>query len=262
MSNKVIFLGSGAAPGVPSLCMGYGWCNPNNPKNNRRRTSTYVEYEGVKLLIDTSPDLRLQLIDNDIHTLDGVLYTHTHADHLHGIDDLREINRATRCSLNFYATKKTLSTIKKRFAYLISNPKKTADVVRRPSLIANAIKQNEDFFINNLKITPLKQLGHNIETVGFSFNDGDLVYISDFKTLAGSVFKMIKKRPSLLVMPLTTPHGQAYHAGLDEVLSYIKKINPQKAIINHMASECDYEAIENATPENITPAYDNMIVEF
>ena len=98
---KVVYLGSGAAPGVPSLGAGWLYCNPDNPKNRRRRTSTYVEIDGVKILIDTSPDLRLELIDQNIRDLDAVLYTHMHADHLHGIDDLREINRINLNSLNF-----------------------------------------------------------------------------------------------------------------------------------------------------------------
>lgn len=260
--RKIVFLGSGAAPGVPSLCMGYGWCNPENPKNTRGRTSTYIDYDGVKILIDTSPDLRLQLVNNGITCLDAVLYTHTHADHLHGIDDLREINRICHKSLNFYGTSSTVSTIKKRFGYLINIPKKLVDIVRRPSLIANIIKPNREFYVNGLKITPLKQLGHNIESIGFAFNDGELVYISDFKKLAPSVFKMIKKQPKLLVMPLTTPYGQAYHAGIEEVLGYIAQINPKRAILNHMASESDYDAVNQSTPENVEAAFDGMAVEF
>lgn len=260
--RKITFLGAGAAPGVPSLCMGYGACDPDNPLNNRTRTSTYIDYNGVKILIDTSPDLRLQLINNNIHSLDAVLFTHTHADHLNGIDDLREINRTTRKSLNFYATKRTISTIKKRFSYLIASPKKVKDIIRQPSLIANEIKPNNDFYVKDLKITPLKLLGHNIECTGYSFNDGELVYIADFKTLASSVYKMIKKRPELMVIPLTTPYGQPYHASLSEVLECISQINPKKVVINHMASECDYEAVQASTPDFVTPAYDNMSVEF
>ena len=98
---KVTILGSGAAPGVPAIAYGWGNCNPNNPKNVRTRTSVYIEHDQTKILIDTSPDLRMQMLANGIRELDAVLYTHPHADHLHGIDDLREINRLHRCSLNF-----------------------------------------------------------------------------------------------------------------------------------------------------------------
>lgn len=260
--RKIIFLGSGAAPGVPSLCCGFGDCDPHNPKNIRTRTSTYLEYDGVRLLIDTSPDLRLQLIQNNIRSLDGVLYTHVHADHLHGIDELREINRITGKSLNYYATEFSNTHIEERFSYLIAQKQKSCDVIRRPSLISNLITVNQPFFIKGLKITPLKLLGHNIESVGYAFNDGELVYIADFKTLDDSVFDMIKRRPALLVMPLTTPYGQQFHAGLDEVTAYIEQIKPEKAVLNHMASECDYEAVRASTPENTEPAYDNLSIEF
>ena len=118
MKNKLIILGSGAAPGVPSLGTGFNQCNPENLKNIRMRTSTYLEFSGIKLLIDTSPDLRTQLINQNIRDIDGVLYSHSHADHFNGIDDLREINRINRQSLNFYAGKQTTKDIQKRFSYL------------------------------------------------------------------------------------------------------------------------------------------------
>jgi len=111
--TNVIILGAGAAPGVPSLSSGWGVCNPNNPYNRRRRAGVYYDFDGVKILVDTSPDLRMQLIDNQIKCLDAVLYTHAHADHLHGIDYLREINRINACNLDFYATSKVLKIIKK-----------------------------------------------------------------------------------------------------------------------------------------------------
>lgn len=261
MSGKIIILGAGAAPGVPSLSMGWGYCNPANKKNERHRTSTYVELKGVKILIDTSPDLREQLIQNNIKSLDGVLYTHSHADHVHGIDDLREINRLSRQSLNIYGGKKTLKTIKQRFDYLIAKPRQVKNVVRMPSLIPNTVKGNHEFFIKGLKITPIKLLQHCEECLGYIFNDGEYVHIADFKQIAESAFKMIKRRPKLVVMPLTTPYGQIQHAGLDEVLGYISRINPERVVLNHLASESDYEELSKATPNNIDIAYDGMEIE-
>lgn len=260
--NRLIILGSGAAMGVPSLRSGYGACNPENPKNNRMRTTTYLEYNGVKLLIDTSPDLRTQLINQNIRNIDGVLYTHEHADHLNGIDDLREINRISRQSLNFYAGKVTLKGIKKRFGYLIASPKHTNNVLRRPSLIPNAVKANNPFYIKGVKITPIKLKNHCPECLGYVFNDGEYVHIADFKSLAGSAYKMLLVRPKLLTIPLTTIKGECQHASLEEVMAVIHKINPEKAIINHMTNECDYDHVAEITPPQVRPAYDNLIVEF
>ena len=147
MSGKVIILGAGAAPGVPSLCLGWGNCNPENPKNQRTRTSTYVEIGGVRFLIDTCPNIREQLIRHQIRGLDAVLYTHAHADHVHGIDDLREINRISRSNLNIYGGAKTLRYIKHNFSYLISKPDKVKNVVRVPSLVPNQVKGNHPFYV-------------------------------------------------------------------------------------------------------------------
>ncbi len=257
-----IILGAGAAPGVPSLSSGWGFCAPDNPRNRRRRTGTYYNFNGVEILVDTSPDLRMQLLDNKIIRLDGVLYTHTHADHLHGIDDLREINRINRSNLDFYAVSEVLKGIKQRFSYLITNAKEVKDVIRSPSLVAHKIKCNHDFYLKDVKITPLKLCGHNVPSNGYLFNDGEVAHIADFKWLPASTLKQLTEHKiKTLIMPLTTPFGQTYHAGWDEVLRYIEQINPQQVIINHMASECDYDALVAAAPANVVPAYDNMKFE-
>ena len=262
MRGKVIILGAGAAPGVPSLCLGWGHCNPHNPKNFRLRTSTYVNIDGVRILIDTCPNIREQLITHNIKALDAVLYTHAHADHVHGIDDMREINRISGTSLNIYGGTKTISYIKHNFSYLISKPNQVKNVIQKPSLIPNKVKGNQPFYIKGVKVTPIKLLQHCPECLGYVFNDGDYVHIADFKRLADSAYKMIKRRPKLLVLPLTTPMGQIQHAGLDEVRDCLAKIRPEKAVINHMASECDYDEINEATAENVVPAYDGMTIEF
>lgn len=262
MKNKLIILGSGAAPGVPSLGTGFNQCNPENLKNIRMRTSTYLEFSGIKLLIDTSPDLRTQLINQNIRDIDGVLYSHSHADHLNGIDDLREINRINRQSLNFYAGKQTTKDIQKRFSYLIASKKTTNNVILRPSLVANVVKANHPFYIKGVKIVPIKMVGHCPECLGYVFNDGEYVHIADFKILASSAYKMILKRPKLMTLPLTNIRGAVQHADLGEIMECVEKINPESVIINHMSNECDYDEVNRLTPENVRPAYDNLIVEF
>lgn len=286
--SKVTILGSGAAPGVPSLTCGWGDCNPDNPKNRRMRAGTFIELNGTKILIDTSPDIRQQMLDNNIKALDAVLYTHAHADHLHGIDDLREITRIrlhdaylkrghvayshgvynfreldkiNAQSIECFALKETVKSIRHSFPYLVASKLKKKNPFFVPSFKLNEVKPNKPFYINDVKITPLKLLGHNVPSAGFAFNDGEIVHIADFKTLANSVYEQIKQRPKLLILPLTTPFGQPSHAGFDEVMSVINKINPERAVINHMATECDYDEINQRTPDFVSPAYDGMIIE-
>ena len=248
--------------GVPALGNGWNVCNPNNPKNIRLRSATYLEYNNIKLLIDTGPDMRTQLLDNNIRYIDGILYTHSHADHLHGIDDLRELNRISMHSINFYAGRETIKSIKSRFDYLIASPRHTNNVMQRPSLIPNQVKANHPFYIGDLKITPIKLKNHCPETLGYVFDDGEYVHIADFKTLAMSAYQQIIKRPKLLTIPLTTINGERQHASLSEVMNTIERINPERVLINHMTNECDYDHVNSVTPDYVEPAYDNLSIEF
>ena len=117
---KVRILGCGAAGGVPMISRGWGACDPKNPKNRRRRSSILIEIDGKRILVDTSPDLREQLLDANVNALDAVLYTHEHADHLHGIDDLREVNRVIKAPLPVFANRATLNHLKKHFPHSLS----------------------------------------------------------------------------------------------------------------------------------------------
>ncbi len=256
--SKIIILGSGAAPGVPSLASGFGDCDPQNPKNFRLRSGTYFEINDVKFLIDTSPDLRLQLINSNIRDIDAVFYTHTHADHLHGIDDLREINRITGRAIELFASKTALETIRNRFGYLIADDKTKIEPVYRAALHPNTFEFEESFYFNSLKVTPIKLLGHNVETTGYIFNDGEVVFIADFRELPASALKLITKPTKLLVMPLTTPKGTRFHAGLEDLLDIKEQIDPEHTIINHMATESDYAEVYSNCPNGIEPAFDTM----
>lgn len=260
--TKVTILGAGAAPSVPSLSNGWGDCNPDNPKNCRHRTSIYYEFGNAKILVDTSPDVLWGMKKNNIRHLDGVLYTHGHADHLHGIDDLREINRIQGAGLNIYAVQETMSVIGGRFGYLLASSDKNCNVMARPYLLPNVVEHNKPFYIKDVKICPIRLIGHNVPSEGYVFNDGEIVHIADFRSIDKSGLEQIKVRPKLLILPLTTPYIHPYHACLEEVMDVIARINPEKAVLNHLASECDYDEIMNATLDNTEVAYDNMVIEF
>ncbi len=257
---RVIILGSGAAPGVPAIAMGWGRCNPENPKNFRTRTTTYLEYNDTRIMVDTSPDLRGQMLQNGIAALDAVLYTHSHADHLHGIDDLREINRINNASLNVYASADTVRVIKQRFPYLVASPERANNVSMQPSLVANELEYYKPFYVKDLKIVPIRLLGHAIPSTGYIFNDGDIVYIADYRKIEDRVFDFIKKEVQLAIFPMTTMEGSEFHASLEEILQDVKKLGCKQVVINHMAAECDYDEVRKNTPQNVEPAYDNMVI--
>lgn len=260
--SRAIFLGAGASPGVPSISCGWGACNPKNPKNIRRRTSTFYEVNGAHILIDTSPDLRQELLDNHISQIDGVCYTHAHSDHLHGIDELREINRLTCQPLDIYAVDVTMDIIQRRFSYLFDGERFGDFYKSRAGLIPHLIAPMEAFEINGVKIVPLRLLGHNMPTFGYVIND-EIVHVADFKTFSDEAWAYLKGiRIKLLVLPLTIIDFHQYHIGLKEALAYIDQLKPEKVVLNHMASECDYDYVNAHTPENTVPAYDNLKVEW
>lgn len=260
--SKVIIMGSGAAPGVPSVSKGWGNCDPNNPKNLRRRVGTYVEMGQAKVLIDTSPDLRMQLIDNHISYIDVILYTHAHADHVNGIDDVRELNRVTHKPIDFYAIAESMKEIKDRFSYLIDSGDSGG---YRANLTPHVADFEHDFYVKDTKIGVLPLKGHNLPSAGYVFNDGELVYIADCCAISENALEKIKVRPKLMIMPLTTVENhyvKKVHMDLDKVLKYVNLIKPERTILNHMAIECDYNCVNALTPENVEPAYDNMVIDF
>lgn len=260
--TSVVFLGAGASPGVPSISCGWGACNPDNPKNIRRRTSTFYDVNGVRIMIDTSPDLRAQMLENQIYNIDGVCYTHAHFDHISGIDELREINRRTCSLLDIYAPKAVMKEIKRRYGYMVIKDNKPDFYLSRGGLMPYVVKPNKEFFIKGVKIVPIKLLGHNTPSYGYIIND-EIVHLSDFKMLASSAEKILAQlKPKLLVMPLTVPTTHRYHVGLKEAMEYVNKIKPEKVVFNHMASECDYDYVNDNTPDFAEPAYDNLRLEW
>lgn len=260
--SKLIILGSGAAPGVPSVSGGWGACNPNNPKNRRQRAGIYLTDGTTQILVDTSPDLKNQLIANNITAVDGVLYTHTHADHLHGIDDLRGITRNIKCSLNFYATKPQIAEIKERFSYAFSNVEHL-DITNHPELLPVEIKYGEKFEIGTFDIMPLEFGGHTMITTGYCFKGGQVVLVPDFKSIPPQTLDYLQKIDvDVLIMPLTMLREGRYHAGIDIILDSASKIAAKRVFLTHMATECDFDEVNRLTPDNMQPAFDNMMIEF
>ena len=270
--NKVIILGSGAAVGVPTISDGWGQCNPQNPKNRRSRAGIYIEINDNKFLIDTSAELRNQLLVNDIHHIDAVFYTHTHADHIMGIDDLRAMNYhiynisgmnkpKNAHLLDIYASETHLAEIRQRFNYVLADEKST-EITHRPQLMPKVIQYGKIIQINGTEIIPLEFSGHPIPTTGYVFNNGELVIIPDYKTIPQQTLEYLQKiNVNVLIMPLTAVHECLYHAGMDINLHYIKLIMPKKVIFTHLGPECDYDAVKELCPADIEPAFDNMQIE-
>ncbi|MGB0749773.1 MAG: MBL fold metallo-hydrolase, partial [Magnetospiraceae bacterium] len=164
---KIQILGCGPSGGIPGVSYGWGRCDPNNPKNRRLRPSILVEHENTKVLVDTSPDLRAQLLTADIRHLDAVLYTHHHADHVHGIDDLRPINRLLNAPLDCYADAATLNFLQARFGYVFEPLAEGATLYYKPTLLAHEIAHGTRFTVGDVPVQAFDQDHGYCRSMGF-----------------------------------------------------------------------------------------------
>lgn len=255
---KITVLGCGAAGGVPMVSIGWGRCDPANPRNRRRRQSVLVEEGATSILVDTSPDLRDQLLDAKVQRLDAVLYTHAHADHIHGIDDLREINRLMAGPIQCFANADTLKQLNDRFSYVFKGVDLTIrKYVFRPWLVPHPIEG--PFQVGRIPVIPFHQdHGPGQSSMGFRF--GSVAYSTDVHTLPEESMKKLEGLDVWLVGCLIDkPHET--HADLDKVLGWVKRLRPKLTVLIHMSPRLDYGALAAILPAGIVPAYDGMVLE-
>ena len=255
---RVTVLGCGASTGVPTIGRNWGRCDPNDARNRRRRVSLLVEAAGgTTILIDTSPDLREQLIDAGIRRLDAVLYTHAHADHLHGIDDLRGVNRMIQAALPTYATRETLAEIERRFGYVFAPLKPGLEGnYYKPVLERHVI--DGPFTVAGIAVMPFVQDHGFSTTLGFRF--GGFAYSTDVIGLDDRAFAALAGIDTWVVDCIRrTPH--VTHSHVDRTLEWIGRVRPRRAVLTHMDESLDYETLRRTLPAGVEPGYDGMVLE-
>ncbi|MDO8606308.1 MAG: MBL fold metallo-hydrolase [Phaeospirillum sp.] len=253
---RVTILGCGGASGVPGISMGWGACDPANPRNRRRRSSILVEEGDRRILVDTSPDLRDQLLDAGVAKVDGVIYTHDHADHLHGIDDLREINRATRQWLPVWGAPAVLDTARTRFPYAFEPMETMGEFIYRPLLEAKEI--HGPFSIAGIDIVPFDQDHGYSRTLGLRF--GSIAYSTDVVEIPEESFAVLAG-VELWIIGCLVDHPHATHAHVDKALEWISRVKPRRAVLTHMGPRLDYETLCARLPSGVVAAYDGLILE-
>ena len=251
---KITILGCGAAGGVPMVSIGWGACDPENPHNRRRRPSILVEEGGTTILVDTSPDLRDQLLDAGVRHLDAVLYTHGHADHVHGIDDLREVNRAMGRSIDMFADATTLAEIQGRFAYVFTPIGPGAKTIYKPLLESHVLEG--PFTVGGLDIVPFDQDHGYSRSTGFRFG-ARAAYSTDVLDMPEASFALLTGLDLWIVGCLVdTPHET--HAHVAKVLDWVARLNPKLTVVTHMSPRLDYETLKASLPSGVIPAYDGL----
>lgn len=260
----VTILGCGPSPGVPRIGNDWGSCDPKEPRNRRSRCGLLVERRTAgsaptRVLVDTSPDVRTQLLDAGIDHLDGVLYTHAHADHLHGIDDLRAFWIRTKRRLDVYADDATSVRIHDAFGYCFKTPPGGS---YPPILTMNRIEAATPFSIvgagGPVDIAPFAQdHGPGGGSMGFRF--GPLAYSCDVSGLDDHAASRLEGLDVWIVDALRRERHPS-HFSVAEALDWIERLKPGRAILTHMDFSLDYATLRSELPPNVEPAYDGMVI--
>ncbi len=257
----VTILGCGSSGGVPRLGGHWGDCDPANPRNARRRCSALVTRDGpqgtTRVLIDTSPDLRSQLLDAGVGALDGVLYTHAHADHVHGIDDLRMIVFNTHERLQVWADPETSEALLNRFGYVFVQPKGS---FYPPILELNTISGpvTVDGAGGPITFEPFTVTHGAIDALGFRI--GGIAYLPDVNGIPEAAWPQLEGLDCWIVDALRRkPHPT--HAHLAQTLEWIARSGCKRAVITNMHVDMDYATLAAELPDNVVPAYDMMRIE-
>ncbi len=249
---EVRILGSGTSSGVPRVGNDWGACDPTEPKNRRRRVSILVSHGNARILVDTGPDLREQLLDADVSDVDAVIWTHDHADHCHGIDDLRQLYHARGRPVAGYARPDMLDSIRQRFAYAFDGTGGYPAVAR-----GNVLPDHMN--VGGLSVRTVDQPHGDVTTAGLRFDAGGkaIVYSTDFNELTPEMAAMFQEVDLWIVDALRRrPHPT--HPHLDLALTWIGEVRPKRAILTHMDNSMDYATLCAELPDGVEPAYDGM----
>ncbi|GIV96304.1 MAG: MBL fold metallo-hydrolase [Herpetosiphonaceae bacterium] len=250
---RLTILGSGTSFGIPVIGCECAVCASSDPRNQRTRTSALVEVDGVTLLLDAGPDLRIQALRAGLRRLDAVLLTHSHADHTGGIDDLRPFNYVLRRSLPIYGDSRTLADVRQRFAYAFAESSPGSS---RPMLDLRPF--DGPFEVEGVGVTPLSLMHGSLPITGFRI--GDLAYITDASEIPAETRPLLEGLDVLVLNALRyEPHPM--HFSLQQALVEIEALKPRRAFLTHLTHAFDHETVERSLPPHVHLAYDGLVVE-
>ncbi|MGE4351362.1 MAG: MBL fold metallo-hydrolase [Bdellovibrionales bacterium] len=255
---KITILGCGGAGGVPLVGNVWGNCDPSEPRNRRTCVSILVEEAGQTLLVDTSPDMREQLLRTKVRDLTAILYTHSHADHTHGIDNIRSLNWLLDRSIPLYADPATMQELKTRFAYIFESDRPANARFYRPSVETHLITPGEPFAFGSVKVQAFGQPHGKMTSMGYRFND--FGYSTDVAELTDEAFSILKGVKVWVVDAIRErPHHT--HASVDMALEWIERVQPERAYLIHMDQSLDYGKLKARLPAHVEPCYDGLTIE-
>jgi phosphoribosyl 1,2-cyclic phosphate phosphodiesterase len=250
---RVIILGCATSTGVPIVGCKCSVCTSFNPRNKRTRSSALIQTHGRNILIDTAPDLRFQALEHDITRIDAILYTHSHADHTHGIDELRTYNFINKMVIPCFGSPQTVSNIKRNFSYIFDGSYAAGG---KPQVEITPVTQEFDF--QGIRVIPI-EINH-ADWMIFGYRIGKMAYLTDCSGIPERSIRKLKGLDLFIIGALRyTPHPA--HFSVDQAIEAIRKVEPKLAVFTHMGHELEYEELSRQLPEGIMPAYDGMEFE-
>ncbi len=249
---KITFLGTGSSAGTPVIACHCPVCSSSEPRNRRRRASILVEQGATTLLVDTGPDLRRQMLDAGVQQLTAVLYTHFHADHINGIDDLRAFNFAQKAVIPCYADERTATELETRFRYCFLPPDRAW---AKPSLSMERFHSAQDF--GDLRVTPIPIMHGKLSILGFRFDD--VAYLTDLKSIPDESL-MLLRNLKMLILDCLRYEAHPTHLNVEEALYWTRRIGAEQTIFTHMTHDIDYAHFASELPADILPAYDGLVI--
>lgn len=251
---KVVFLGTGTSTGVPVIGCKCNICQSKDPRDQRLRSSIYIEVQNKKIVIDTGPDFRIQMLSNQINDVDAVVFTHNHKDHTAGLDDIRPINFLQRKKVDVYAEEYVQKTLKMEFPYIFHGQ----DYPGVPQINLYTIDE-QDFYIDDILLTPIRVIHKKLPVLGFRIQD--FTYITDANYISDENLEKIKGSKVFVINALRNePHYS--HFSLSEALEVIEKVQPERAYLTHIGHNMGlYDEVQSRLPKNVFLSYDGLVIE-
>ncbi len=251
---KITFLGTGTSQGIPVIGSTHPVCLSTNPKDKRLRVSIMVSWDDYNYVIDCGPDFRQQMLTHNVNKLDGILFTHEHADHTAGIDDIRPFF-FRQGDIPIYVHERVATSLKKRFDYVFADENRYPGA---PAVKVNLIQNNLPFKIGNIMAIPIEAFHNRLQVFGFRIRD--FVYLTDVKTIKDEEIDKIKGAKILVINSLRKePHHS--HLNLDEAIDLVKLVKPEKAYFTHISHVLGFhDEVEKKLPKDVHLAYDNLIL--
>ncbi|NNM75414.1 MBL fold metallo-hydrolase [Sphingomonas sp. ID1715] len=253
---KVTILGCGTSSGVPRIGNDWGQCDPAEPRNARRRVSILVETACTRILVDTSPDLRMQLLDAGTAQIDAVIWTHDHADHVHGLDDLRQLYHNGGAPIAGFARPATIAVLMRRFGYVFEG----ADGYPATCSLAEL---RDEMTIGDIVVRTVDQPHGSITSAGLRFEADEhaVGYATDFHAMTAAMLTHYAGLDLWIVDALRRrPHPT--HPHLAEVLGWADALSPRLTLLTHMDNSMDYRSLVAELPSGVEPGFDNQVIEF